>query len=104
MNDAERDVKLIRQAYYNTFYGSESGKIVLANLRGIVARWPGEGMTVSEKCVACIALDDLLGIIRKQAGVTSERAIVDAEAQVASSAVLEELEEEPIEGFREEEP
>ena len=96
------DAQVLRQAYYNTFYGSESGKIVLANLRGIVAHWPGEGMTVSEKCIACIALDDLLCIIREKAGVTNERAVVDAEAQVASSAVLEEVKEEPIEGFEDE--
>ena len=94
--------QVLRQAYYNTFYGSESGKIVLTNLRGVVANWPGEGMTASEKCVACIALDDLLNIIRERAGVTNERAVVDAEAQVASSAVLEEPKEEPIEGFKEE--
>lgn len=93
--------QVLRQAYYNTFYSSESGKIVLADLRGIVADWPGNGMTVSEKCVACIALDDLLGLIRERAGITNERALVDAEAQVASSAVLEEQIEEPIEGFKE---
>ena len=94
--------QILRHAYYDTFYATESGKIVLANLRAIVANWPGQGMTVSEKCIACVALDDLLGIIRETAGITTERAVVDAEAQVASSAVLEEQKEEPIEGFKEE--
>jgi len=97
------DLQAERIAYFNAFYSTAQAKQCLAQLRLIIAKWPGQGATISEKSVACLALDDLLMIIRIKAGVTDELAIIEAEARISETAPLPEMAQpEPIEGFTEE--
>jgi len=73
---ADEDAQLAKTvAYYNTFYGTEEGRQVLLDIQ----RLCNEGGNSAE---ATVALINLYNEIRLNAGadVTTEKAMIDAEA------------------------
>lgn len=70
--------ELKRLTYHNVFYATEEGRQVLADLR---RRAYSSGGLVPEAVVAII---ELLKYIRDCCGVTNEKSIIDAEAEVVA--------------------
>ena len=74
-------------AYKETFYGSESGKDVLFDLT-----WEIENAQVSDSVK--LGLMEFLKTIKRNCGITNERALIDAEADLCEFVEIKETEDE----------
>ena len=82
----------MRHAYFRSFYEHSENRQVYAHLRKIARNWPGS----DEKCVA---VDDLLNLVKVFCFVDELEAI-KGEAKVAQSAALpEQVEKQGVPGY-----
>lgn len=85
-NNTEQDaVSKQQRAYIKAFYLDPE---VHAHLRLCVASMSNAGMTTAEACIAGQARDQVLQLIRKNAGVVDELAIIKAEGEIAMASPI----------------
>ena len=92
-NTDQEAVTLQQRAYIKAFYSEPE---VLAHLRVCVKKRDDKGMTVTESCITDRAQDRLLLMIRKNAGVRDELAVIKAEAEIAMKSPITVKEPEKI--------
>lgn len=77
-----KEQKVALWSYYMTFYQTVHGREVLADMRRIIEDKKSKRQS-AEDAIECMALDDLLKLIRSNAGVHGEYVTVEAEQKVA---------------------
>lgn len=79
-----------REAYFNTFYSTDDGRKVMADIRRWISAVNVDG---PEMAVAKLLLNDLVDYIRVQSGIDDTLRIVETEATARGNMeVIEETE------------
>ena len=80
--DASAEARKARTfAYYNTFYGTDDGRVVLMDIARMCYDTTRRNPCTSEGALGIVALVELLYDIKVRCGLTDEKATIEAEAR-----------------------